>query len=209
MPKWLLYATASLLSWALWSLISPIANRDLSPYAVQIVSSLGLIPFTACLLGSSALRRGANFRRGLLLAFSTGVTAVIGNVLLYEALSSGGPVSIVFPVTSMAPLVPVLAAPLLFAEKLRPVQMAGIGLALVAIVLLNISRVKAPSSSRTLLRVREARKTETSLGNRAQRRRIFASGRAPIPLDALYDPLPSRLWHYVSHTEGGHVLYLR
>jgi drug/metabolite transporter (DMT)-like permease len=46
---------------------------------------------------------------------------------------------LVFPIISMAPLVPVLSAPFLFKEKIHGLQAIGIAVALIAIVLLNTS----------------------------------------------------------------------
>ena len=143
MPKWLIYATVSMLMWALWSLLSPIASRDLSGSMIQILSSAGLIPFALLLLLSKNLKKHTHLSRGLMLALATGVTAGLGNIMLYNALASSGPASLVFPITSMAPLVPVLAAPFLFKEKIRSLQACGIGVALIAILLLNT----APSAS--------------------------------------------------------------
>jgi drug/metabolite transporter (DMT)-like permease len=65
--------------------------------------------------------------------------------MLYDALGRSGPVSLVFLIVSLAPLIPVLAAPFLFKERIRAIQAFGILLALAAIVVLNMS----PSSSAT------------------------------------------------------------
>ncbi|MBI1895873.1 MAG: DMT family transporter [Acidobacteria bacterium] len=137
MPKWLVYSMASMLIWAIWSLVSPIASRELSGSMIQVLSSVGLIPFAFLLLFSKHLKEGTHFGKGLLLAMATGIMAGTGNILLYNALANHGPVSLVFPITSMAPLVPVLAAPFLFREKIRGIQALGVALALIAIVLLN------------------------------------------------------------------------
>ncbi len=145
MPKWLLYSTLSMLNWAAWSLLSPIASADLSGAMIQILSSAGLVPVALLLLFSRTLRQGANLRKGLALALATGFLAGTGNILTYNALAHGGPVSVVFPISSLAPLVPVLAAPLLFKERIRGVQAGGIAVALIAIVLLNTT----PSSEAT------------------------------------------------------------
>ncbi len=145
MPKWLIYATLSMLNWALWSLLSPIASADLSAAMIQILSSAGLVPVALLLLFSKNLRQGANLRKGLALALATGVLAGTGNLMVYNALAHGGPVSVVFPISSLAPLVPVLAAPVLFKERIRGVQIGGVAVALIAIDLLNT----APSSEAT------------------------------------------------------------
>jgi drug/metabolite transporter (DMT)-like permease len=145
MPKWLIYCTAPMLIWAIWSLVSPIASSDLSGSMVQILSSAGLLPFAVLLLFSKNLRKTTSLRKGLALALTTGVTAGLGNVMLYDALGLNGPVSLVFPIISLAPLIPVLAAPFLFKEKIRGIQAFGIAVALAAIVLLNMT----PSSAAT------------------------------------------------------------
>lgn len=137
MPRWFLYSTISLVMWAAWSLLSPLAAKDLSGPMIQIISSVGLLPVALALFLSPGVWQATNLKKGMLFAVATGALGGTGNVLLYEALSHGGPASYVFPISSMSPLIPVLAAPFLFGEKLRPPQVLGIGMALVAIALLN------------------------------------------------------------------------
>src|SRR5215469_8793479 len=110
MPKWLIYATISMLIWALWSLLSPLASRGLSGSLVQILSSGGLVPFAVVLLFSKNLTRGTHMGKGSALALATGVTAGLGNIMLYNALGVGGPASLVFPIVSLAPVIPVLTS---------------------------------------------------------------------------------------------------
>jgi bacterial/archaeal transporter family protein len=140
MQKWLVYCSASLIIWAIWSLLSPIASRGLSGSMVQILSSAGLLPFALMLLLSGNLRKASNLKLGLVLALATGITAGLGNIMLYDALGLNGPVSLVFPIVGLAPLIAVLAAPFLFKERIGRTQALGIAMALVAIVLLNISQ---------------------------------------------------------------------
>lgn len=137
MPKWLFYSTVSMLIWAVWSLLSPLASQDLSGSMVQMLSSAGLVPFALLLLFSKNLKKYTHLGKGVLLALATGVTAGLGNVMLYNALGSNGPASLVFPIISMAPLIPVLSAPFLFKERIRGLQAFGVVVALVAILLLN------------------------------------------------------------------------
>jgi len=144
-PKWLIYSTISMLIWAIWSLLSPLASQDLSGSMVQMLSSAGLVPFAVLLLFSKNLKKYNHLGKGVLLALATGVTAGLGNVMLYNALGSNGPASLVFPIISMAPLIPVLTAPFLFREKIRGLQAFGVVVALVAILLLNTTSF--PSAS--------------------------------------------------------------
>jgi drug/metabolite transporter (DMT)-like permease len=144
-PKWLIYSTVSMLIWAIWSLLSPLASQNLSGSMVQMLSSAGLVPFAVLLLFSKNLKKYNHLGKGVLLALATGVTAGLGNVMLYNALGSNGPASLVFPIISMAPLIPVLAAPFLFREEIRGLQAFGVVVALVAILLLNTT--SSPSAS--------------------------------------------------------------
>src|SRR2546427_10437892 len=129
MPKWLMYSTVSMLIWAIWSLLSPIASRDLSGSMVQILSSAGLIPFALLFLFSKNLRKHTYLGRGLLLALATGITGGTGNIMLYSALGHNGPASLVFSVISMAPLIPGLFAPFLFKEKILRLHAVGLATA--------------------------------------------------------------------------------
>ncbi|MGI8783308.1 MAG: DMT family transporter [Acidobacteriota bacterium] len=151
MPKWLMYSTVSMLIWAIWSLLSPIASRDLSGSMIQILSSAGLIPFAFLLLFSKNLKSDTYFGKGTLLALATGVTGGAGNIMLYRALGHNGPASLVFPIISIAPLIPVLAAPVLFKEKIRRLQAFGIAVALIAILLLNTSPSPSPAAATSSL----------------------------------------------------------
>lgn len=147
MRQWMIYSTISMLIWAAWSLLSPLASAGLSGGMVQLISSVGLLPVAIGLLYFSNPRPNSQLGKGLSLAMLTGLLAGLGNVMVYRALENGGPVSVVFPISSLAPLVPVLAAPILFRERLRPIQLAAVAVALVAIVLLNTS----PSSEKATL----------------------------------------------------------
>jgi uncharacterized membrane protein len=147
MPRWLAYCLISMLIWATWSLLSPIASRDLSGSMAQVLSSVGLIPCVLLLLFSKNLKKATHFGKGLALATATGLMGGAGNIMIYKAIQSNGPVSLVFPISCMAPLIPILAAPVLFKEKILRIQAFGIGLSLVAIFLLNSA--PAPSATTT------------------------------------------------------------
>jgi drug/metabolite transporter (DMT)-like permease len=146
MPRWFVLATISMLIWAVWSLLSTLVSRDLSGAMIQIVSTAGLVPVAVALLFSGNLRKFTHLWKGLVLAFATGLMAGTGNILLYDALRNNGPASLVFPIISLGPLVPVVAAPFLFKERIRGVQVLGIAVALIAIVLLNSTPSSQPGS---------------------------------------------------------------
>ena len=70
----------------------------------------------------------------LALVVSAGVLDMTANVLYLLAVQ-GGPLSIVAPVASLYPVTTVLLAMLIDRERMRPVQLAGLGLAATALVM--------------------------------------------------------------------------
>jgi drug/metabolite transporter (DMT)-like permease len=127
----------SMLAYGVWGAVSSLASQNVSPLALQIVSTVGLFPVAVVLLFSKNIYHGANLRRGILLAMATGLIGGAGNLTLYQALRIGGEASVVFPLTGMYPLVTLILARLLLKERLNRVQTLGIALALVAIYLFS------------------------------------------------------------------------
>ncbi|GAB3221447.1 hypothetical protein GCM10027423_54460 [Spirosoma arcticum] len=76
-------------------------------------------------------------RRGILWGLVAGVLAVIGNVAVYQAFTTGGLAAIVIPVTNLYPLVTIGIALLVFKEKLSWINAIGILLAIPAVVMLS------------------------------------------------------------------------
>ncbi len=160
MPKWLLYATAAMLIFAVAFTMMPLADKGaaslspsmlaafgmtaqqepngVSPIMVQILSSFGLVPFAVLLLFSKKLLKATNYKWGVFFASCCGITAGLGNLMFFQALAADGPVSLVVPISAL-PLLPVIAGPLLFKEHISKAQACGIALAFGAIVLLNTS----------------------------------------------------------------------
>ncbi|WP_332367578.1 EamA family transporter [Spirosoma telluris] len=66
-----------------------------------------------------------------------GVLAVIGNIAVYQAFTSGGLAAIVIPVTNLYPLVTISIALLVFKEKLNWINAIGLLLAIPAVVMLS------------------------------------------------------------------------
>ena len=151
MSKWLGYSILAIFLQGIWSLVAAMASRSLSPYLVQVLSTAGLIPLAVVLAFSPNLRSGANRRRGMGFAAGCGLVGGTGNIALYAALNSGGPASMVFPLTGMFPLVTVILARWLLHEKMSGVQWTGMGLAMLAICLFSIVPGEGiPVGARTL-----------------------------------------------------------
>lgn len=140
-PAWLWLSVLTMVLWGAWGLQSKLIMEMMTPLANQIVFVIGLIPpVTWCLLAQPriAATLSRERRSGTVYAFLTGILGAVGNIAFFIALASGGPASIVVPLTSLFPLVTVVLAAVWLRERIGRVQIAGLVFALVAIVLLSL-----------------------------------------------------------------------
>jgi transporter family protein len=89
-------------------------------------------------LRSPRFRKGERRRAGIGWAFLTGILGGTGNIAFFHALVIGGKASIVVPATALFPVVTVILATVLLHERMRRIQQAGLGLAIVAIYILSM-----------------------------------------------------------------------
>ncbi len=136
MPRWFLYSLVTMLLWGGWGVVSKPLSTTLSPWQVQCLSSLGLLPVLVVL----AARQFRNlkfeiwsWRRALLPAFTGGVISSVGNLACYQALAAGGKAAAVIPLTSLYPLVTIILARRVLKERLNAVQWGGIVASLAAL----------------------------------------------------------------------------
>lgn len=123
-----------------------LASRQTNTIAIVVTSQgAGMLML---LLILPLLPDASPSRADLLWGGAAGLAGGIGVGLLYRALAVGT-MAVVAPTTAVcAVMIPVMAG-VLFGEPLAPVTMFGIGLALVAIVLVSQQRAVAPSHPRT------------------------------------------------------------
>lgn len=138
MPRWLLFTLLTMLLWGGWGALSKPLSSALSPWQVQALSVLGLIPVVTWLALSPQLRAGSNRTHGFKLAFASGVLGSLGNVAYYQALAVGGKAAAVTPITALYPLVTITLAILFLRERLNRVQGCGVILSLAALYLFNV-----------------------------------------------------------------------
>lgn len=136
MPRWFLYSLVTMLLWGGWGVVSKPLATTLSPWQIQCLSTLGLLPvlvlLTARQFRTSRFNarhwRGSslNLRRGFCQAFVGGVISSVGNIACFQALAAGGKAAAVIPLTSLYPLVTIILARRLLKERLNAVQWGGI-----------------------------------------------------------------------------------
>jgi len=127
-----------MLLWGGWGVLSKPLSSALSPWQLQTLSTLGLLPVLALIGRSGNLRSGSNRSRGFALAFVSGVLGSLGNVAYYQALATGGKAAAVTPITALYPLVTIALAMLFLRERLNRVQAIGVGTSLAALYLFNV-----------------------------------------------------------------------
>lgn len=130
-PRWVFWMVLTLLSWGLWAVLSKKIGGA-SPEQIQALSTLGMLPILAALWTKRGAASHGDRRRGVWLAFGSGIVSVLGNVAYFAALADEKAATIV-SLTAMFPAVTVLLAVPVLRERMTPLQWAGIGLSLVAI----------------------------------------------------------------------------
>lgn len=145
-PPWLIWSGVAVVCWGAWAFLPRLIGESLTPAQSQALSTIGLIPVMAWLLGTRNGRRTVPSRRGCGIAFAAGLASCAGNVAYYRTLNLGGTAASVVSVTALYPLVTVFLAMLFLRERLNWIQWAGILLSLASIAVFNIATVEGLAS---------------------------------------------------------------
>jgi len=134
---WVAFALLCLISWGAWGVVLKFAYASSNWLQVYFVSSLA--SFTLALAVFGASKGSLSIDKGFYLAALAGLLGGAGYVFFVKALE-GGKASVVIPLTALYPAVTVAMAAVFLKEKPSPYQAVGIVLAIVASVLLSISK---------------------------------------------------------------------
>jgi transporter family protein len=145
LPLWLFWSLVTIVMWGTWGLVSKIASDGVDAYTNQLLFTLGILPLLVFAAWKISRRKKADAEsgpregrgKGIFWAFLTGILGGVGNMAYFEAMVKGGKASVVTPVTALFPMVTVILALVFLKERLGRVQWVGLGLAFVAIYLLN------------------------------------------------------------------------
>lgn len=127
----ILLAIGAALGWGVADFLGGLKSRTLAMLAVLLVTQATALLFLAVLV--AALGEPLPAQRFLLYAAAAGLAEGLGVAALYRGLAVGT-MSLVAPVASVAPAVPLVAG-LLLGEMPKPLQLAGLLLAVVGVVL--------------------------------------------------------------------------
>ena len=134
---WLVFILITVVTWGVWGAFSGYQIQNGIPdTVVYILWALSMIP---CAIAALIINKGKFLHDGksALLGCTVGLLGAGGQLVLFKALSIG-PAYIIFPFISMSPVVVITLAALFLKEKANKWQVAGIIVALIAILLLSI-----------------------------------------------------------------------
>lgn len=135
--RWVWFSIVAALSWGAWALFSKLATLEVPAKTTQFFSNLGMIPVAAAFVASRAYHWEKN-AKGILYSLAGGGLSAAGIVALLAAFRSGGNTPVITVTTGLYPMITVVLAVLILRERLTPVQMAGLGLAAVAMVIFSL-----------------------------------------------------------------------
>lgn len=132
---WIVYAVIAALFWGIWGVVAKFISADINPFTNHFLFTAGMLftlPFVL-----KKVRKDKPQTKGIIWGLIAGILAVTGNVAVYEAFRQGGLAAIVIPVTNLYPMITIFIALVAFKEKLNLINVAGIMLAIPAVVMLS------------------------------------------------------------------------
>ena len=133
--RWFLYAVSAGLLWGVWGVVAKLISENVNPFTNHFLFTAGMLLTLPVVVRK--LKRETFNRKGFWWGVAAACFAIAGNVAVFYAFSGGGQASIVIPVTNLYPLVTIIIAILVFKERLNWINVAGILLAVPAILLLS------------------------------------------------------------------------
>jgi bacterial/archaeal transporter family protein len=133
---WQFYAALALVVWGFWGYLPKRALLTLDPRSVLVLEGVGGALVALAVLISRGFRAQAD-AAGTLAAIATGICGLGGAYFFLLALERGK-ASAVVPFTSLYPVVTLALSVLLLREHPSPTNLAGVVLAVVAVVLLSM-----------------------------------------------------------------------
>ena len=134
---WLVFILITVVTWGVWGAFSGYQiQHGIPDTVVYIVWALTMIP---CAIAALVINKGKFLRDGksALLGCTVGLLGAGGQLVLFKALTLG-PSYIIYPFISMSPVIVITLAAIFLKEKATKWQIAGIAVALVAILLLSL-----------------------------------------------------------------------
>lgn len=135
--RWFLYSLLCVLCWGGWALLSKLGSREIPPETMQFLFTIGSLPVCLALLIARRFRLEKS-PKGIFYAVLNGVLAGVGGLALFAAYHTGGNTSLITAATALYPMITVLLALIFLRERLKPVQIVGLGFAAVAMIIFSL-----------------------------------------------------------------------
>lgn len=135
MTSWLPAALLSLFSFGLWGLFTKLAVVHIDSKSALIYQTIGVVVIGLIALGTMNFKPATD-TKGLSYAILTGAAYGIG-CLFYFVAASKGKITTVVTLTALYPFITIVLSYFLLQEAMNMKQVFGIGLALLAIVLMS------------------------------------------------------------------------
>ena len=134
MKPWLLPTFGTFVLWGVWSFITKITTKYISPKSAILFEVLGGMIIATIVLFSLKFKPDIH-PKGVLLAITTGALGLTG-ALCFLYAASKGPISLVAVLSALYPVIAVVLAMIFLEESVSVKQGLGIVLALGAMILI-------------------------------------------------------------------------
>lgn len=141
---WLVYAIITTIFWGVWGALIEIPQKVFPPTLSYCIWALTMVPCALVALYIIHWKVEHDWK-SILLGCTVGFTGAGGQLLLFQALRQG-PAYIIFPFISLYPILTIFLSVLILRERTNLRKWIGIGIALIAILLLSY---QDPSQSTT------------------------------------------------------------
>jgi transporter family protein len=135
MAAWLINSLIALVCFGLWGFLPKIAVRYISPRSALVYEVLGVLTIGGIVLLTVGKSINTDVK-GIIPAMLTGVFGTLGFLCFLYAVKVGS-VSVVATLTALYPAITILLAVIVLKESVTPTQIAGIGLAILSVILLS------------------------------------------------------------------------
>jgi uncharacterized membrane protein len=134
---WILLPVTAVVLWGITGLMQKVATNHISAKSSAVWFLVAFVPFAAAILFNSPLPTGIELKTWAL-AVIMGLMLALGNLTILLAFETGGKASIISPLAGLYPIVSIPIAVVAFQERLSSRELAGIALALIAVVMLSL-----------------------------------------------------------------------
>ncbi|PYV83246.1 MAG: hypothetical protein DMG05_26505 [Acidobacteria bacterium] len=135
MADWVTYSLLAILFWGFVGLFQKLGASRISADSLLVWLMVGFLLTLPYLLATGNVFSLSS--RDIFIGVLGGITNGLGSWFLFAALENGAKASVAIPLTALYPLLTILLAVMFLAEKLTRLQWVGIGLAIIAGVLIS------------------------------------------------------------------------